>query len=62
MAEPRPEPLRERVSKNETYISCWIPAKKGIAIVKTGYIRSIMLIRWVFAFAIPEPGKRQLKL
>ena len=43
------------------YTNCWIPAKRGIGVVRTDYIRITMLILWGFAFAIQEHAMRPLK-
>ena len=43
------------------YTTYWIPAKGGIGIARTGYIRITSLMLWEFAFAIHERGMKLLR-
>ncbi len=45
----------------KNYTNCWIPAKKGIGIARTGCIKITMAIRWGYVFAIREQGMRRLR-
>lgn len=52
---------KQSISKGKTCINYWVPAKRGTAIVRIGYIRSTMLMQWGYAFGIPGLVKRQWK-
>jgi hypothetical protein len=45
----------------KNYTNCWILARRGIGIARTGYIRITSRIRWGFASATREHVMKRLK-